>query len=1356
MRTGIQPEIKAPQRGAVQQKKKAKKAVAPVLEQQQKNVIGVPPSLDEALFVAPEKIATTGLKDTDFNAQQVGQLAADPSAGIPDILDAQFVDVVNIPTAKAAGPTVVETPTINEGPATKNTGVAPVVTEGKKEAKAPETGKEAEVPVTIAKTPEENPNFQALKMEVGDTAKAQQHHESSSKASSKAQAAAPSPSNERESLAQAKQVNVMNEQDAEEFSAADFKVQLQSRIAEMQLPKDEDEADNFEENNNISEVNKNALGDVSGASKKSSGKIATATAAAPNTAAEPKRAVAKMPTPKLGKKPSIGGAGKAMPPTRTAAEVEQPLQQQNSAVDNEMEAHGVTDTMLANSNEASFTGALAEKNAAKAQSDAATQQFRTQEEEGQQQVQQNAQQQTNTEIGGMNASRVAGLNKVANDQKKTASKDSVERKRIADAINGKYEATKTKVDGILDQLDTDVAAAFVTGSNAAKKAFESHIEKEMTAYKKERYGDSWYSWKNIRRAGDYFVGLPEEVNEFFVTGREVYINTMDGYIETIANMVANKLNQAKLEIAKGKQEVQDYVSSLSPSLRKLGKEAATAIEDKFDSLEQTVNDKKDTLIEALAEQYAANIEAVDARIEELKAANEGLVSKALGALKGVFDFIIKVKNTLTNLLAKIVEVVVAIIADPIGFLSNMMAGVGQGISNFSSNIVKHLQSGLISWLTGAMSGLSITMPDDVFSLKGIFSLSSQIMGFTWQAIRRVGTRVIGEPVMKALETGFELVNILRTEGLAGLWEYIKEQFQDLKATVIDAVMDLIQTQVVQAGIKWLLGLLSPVGAFVKAVMAIIDVVKFFIERAAQIADLVNAFMDSVSAIAAGKVGAVAAAIENALGKAVPVVIGLLASILGIGGLARKVIKLFKKIQKRVEKALVKLWKKIKKMAKRFLSKTKKALGIKDKNNKKSNKSREELEDSVVGDTIDFTADGEEHQLWISDTNGIEVMVASERMSVKQRILKWRNEVDSLPENEKENAKSLLAKAESQYKTVYGDAIDTSNAFDKAEKENATDNDIQKAETLDKNLEEEQKQLALTQQQLFSIFGESNELNYSVQQLVFVNNENVNLEEGKYPHSFAKQLSSIENTVLRLENNKEIREEVINIREKWKLHKGAIYSPFITEQQQALQRMQENIKGEFIITFERGGSLIGDQLIDGTDISNEKIPKRSRKYKSEQPQELIELVHNYMKGRENEAVTVDVVESLFSGSSGNTILKAFAILEKQYSNLSYKLHMLQETMGLEHESNAEDLRLQVSKKMADANKVEVYIQKTKFVLGEDISAQSEYGNEEPIVVFKGSDTKLAAYKIIPKDGTSTRMIIVALAGGEFNGKLNGVL
>ncbi len=137
---------------------------------------------------------------------------------------------------------------------------------------------------------------------------------------------------------------------------------------------------------------------------------------------------------------------------------------------------------------------------------------------------------------------------------------------------------------------------------------------------------------------------------------------------------------------------------------------------------------------------------------------------------------------------------------------------------------------------------------------------------------------------------------------------------------MDTVTEIIQTQVIQAGIKWIMGLLTPVGAFVKAAMAIIDVVKFFIQRAAQIMELIKAFTDSVAAIASGKVGAVAKSIENALGRAVPVLIGFLASLLGIGGLADKVLGVIRKIRQRIENAIVKFWTFVKGKAKGLLGK----------------------------------------------------------------------------------------------------------------------------------------------------------------------------------------------------------------------------------------------------------------------------------------------------------------------------------------------------------------------------------------------------------------------------------------------------
>ncbi len=792
--------------------------------------------------------------------------------------------------------------------------------EEKSQAETKDKAEEQNAEAAPSPNAQNNPEFTQLSGKITETAQSQKSHEPAQKASNAAQAAAPSPANERESMAQAGKVDHMDAQKPGTFSKDDFKALLKQKIEGIRLPKDEAEADDFEKNNNIQQVNKNAVADVKNEKNAATNDIASATAAKPNVAAQPVRAVAKMPTPNTGKAPGIPNAAKAMPNRRDSASVEKPLQEETNTIDSEMKAHGVTDQMLAKSNEPSFTEALDEKNKAKTESAAATEKFRKTENTELSKTREQAQSQAVHHITGMHNARKGGLNHAHGEQKNTANKDSQKRKEIADRINSIYNSSKTEVDTILNNLDKTVASRFDAGSKEAKKAFEDHVDKKMIAYKEKRYGGSWLSWKNIKRVGDAIAGLPKEVNAFFVSGKEEYIKTMDRYIDEIAGHVTTQLNAAKARIAKGKKDVQTYVNSLSPSLRKIGKEAIADIQSKFNALEDSVNSKKDSLIDVLAKKYADNIAGIDARIEELKAQNSGLVSKALNALSGVFAVIIEIKNTLTNLLSGIADVVMAIIADPIGFFKNLIAGVGQGFANFGANIWTHLKTGFFTWLTGATKGIDLTMPEDIFSLKGIFSITTQVLGLTWNGIRAIGSRVIGEPVMKVLETSFEMVQIVRKEGVAGLWEHLKDQFADLKATIMDTIMEMIQTQVIQAGIKWVMGLLTPVGAFIKAAMAIIDVVKFFIQRAAQIMELIKAFIDSVAAIASGNVSAVAKSIENALGKAVPVLIGFLASLLGIGGLADKVLGVIRKIRQRIENAIVKFWTFVKGKAKGLLSK----------------------------------------------------------------------------------------------------------------------------------------------------------------------------------------------------------------------------------------------------------------------------------------------------------------------------------------------------------------------------------------------------------------------------------------------------
>ncbi|WP_295213429.1 DNA/RNA non-specific endonuclease [uncultured Chryseobacterium sp.] len=289
-----------------------------------------------------------------------------------------------------------------------------------------------------------------------------------------------------------------------------------------------------------------------------------------------------------------------------------------------------------------------------------------------------------------------------------------------------------------------------------------------------------------------------------------------------------------------------------------------------------------------------------------------------------------------------------------------------------------------------MKNISFTLPEDLFSLKGIFSMSSQILGLTWNDIRSIGSSVVGEPVMKVLETGsekgLEAVQVVRKEGVAGLWEHVKDQFADIKATVMDTIMDIIKTQAIQAGIRFIMSLLTPAGAFVKAAMMIIDLVKFFVQKAAQIMELVKAFTDGIKAIASGNVGAVAKAIENALGRAIPVVIGFLASLAGLGGLADKVVGVIQKIRQRIRNAIVKFWNFVKGKAAKLLSKV--GIGkLGKKKDKVDDKHIKNMDSEIAPEP--FTMNGERHTLTFEDG---EIYMASEKGILTSKLTRFKNYV----------------------------------------------------------------------------------------------------------------------------------------------------------------------------------------------------------------------------------------------------------------------------------------------------------------------------------------------------------------------------
>jgi hypothetical protein len=809
-------------------------------------------------------------------------------------------------------------------PEVKPPGAEGVKGEAPKKPGAPEKSKligngvkpPSEASARAPTSPEADPAFQQVVKNVKGVAGEKKMHAAGAAKAGEAQAAAESPAGEVEAKAQSWQVGEMQQAETPGFNAAAFKAQLMQRIEEI-APKTAEEADNFKDENKLSSVKDEASTKAAEEGKTSKTPMEEATAKPPDTSAVEPKTVTPMKPEEAGAPPEDVGAEAATPKPKGTSEVEQPLKENTAKVDQQMAEADVTEDQLAKSNEPEFQGALDAKKEAQTQAETGPSEYRAYEQTQISSAEGQAAAVAAEKTQAMQSDRASLLGQVGDRKAQTKSKDETERAKVAAEINKIYDETKTKVENILNALDGKVSQAFDEGAAAAKKAFEDYVDARMEAFKEERYGGffGWAQWLE-----DKLLGMPPEVNVFYAEGRQLFLSKMDAVIDNVVAIVGTSLTEAKAEIANGKKRIQTYVDGLPADLKKVGQEAAAEMDGKFQELEQRVESKQNELIDSLAQKYQENLQAIDARIEELKAANQGLVDKAINAVVGVIKIILKLKEMITTVLAKVASVVGKIIEDPIGFLGNLVKGIKLGFDMFVSNIMTHLQAGLVAWLTGSLGPMGIQIPDDLFSLEGIFSLVMQVLGLSWEFIRSKAVKLLGEPVVKVLETGFELFQILINQGPAGLWEYVKEQFTDLKEMVIDAIKDMVITEVIKAGVKWILGLLNPVGAFIKACMAIYDIVMFFIERGSQIMELVNAVVDGVAAIANGAVEGAAKLVENALAKAVPVVIGLLASLLGISGLAKKVQGIIMKIRARIDKAIDSVILKAKKLAGKVMSK----------------------------------------------------------------------------------------------------------------------------------------------------------------------------------------------------------------------------------------------------------------------------------------------------------------------------------------------------------------------------------------------------------------------------------------------------
>jgi hypothetical protein len=747
--------------------------------------------------------------------------------------------------------------------------------------------------------PEEHPGFQQAKAQIEHAGTKSRAHPPAHTKAAEAQAAAVGPPNEAASQAKAAQVDTMGEAKPKGFDKAAFVAAVQNAVAKA-APQNLEEADGFKGSGKAAKVKDEVGGLVKGGKEASQQEIKKSAEGPPDTSKATPKQVTPMKEEHPGPAPPPVPAAAAMPPPAAPAAVD--LQQGPANVNAQMADANVAEEQLAESNEPEFKGALGAKKEAEVHAAEAPQAYRKEEKETLEDSKGDAQTASKTGLSQMHGKRAAVMGALTGTKSATKVEDEAKRAKVAADIEAIYEKTKTEVKAILDGLDKKVDSAFETEEKAAREAFENYVDRRMSAYKEDRYGGFG---GGLKWAKDKLFGMPDAVNVFYTEGRDGYLRQMNAVVGRIADIVATDLNAATLRIAQGRAEVAKYVASLPADLKKVGKEAQEKVQSKFDELDADVESKQNELVDTLAQKYGEAQKALDDRITEMKEANKGLVDKAIDAVKGVIDTILKLKDMLLNVLARAVEAIGDIIAHPIRFLENFVGAIKAGLSKFMSRIWEHLENALMDWLFGAVAAAGITLPKKL-DFKGVLDLVLQILGLTYQAIRSRVAKVVGEPVVSRLEQVADVFKTLVTEGAAGLWKWIQNLLSNLEDMVLGQIKTFVVERVIKAGITWLIGLLNPAAAFIKACKAIYDIVMFFVEKGSQIMEFVNSVLDSIISIAKGGVGGVPDLIERTLGKILPIAIGFLASLLGLGGISEKIKEVIDTVRKPITKIVDKV------------------------------------------------------------------------------------------------------------------------------------------------------------------------------------------------------------------------------------------------------------------------------------------------------------------------------------------------------------------------------------------------------------------------------------------------------------------
>ena len=294
-----------------------------------------------------------------------------------------------------------------------------------------------------------------------------------------------------------------------------------------------------------------------------------------------------------------------------------------------------------------------------------------------------------------------------------------------------------------------------------------------------------------------------------------------------------------------------------------------------------------------------------------------LIAFVIEIVKIVVEVILQVMNfpvdLISNIITRTLQAFELIKRDPIGFLKNLLRSIKQGFIQFFDNILTHLISGVTGWLMSELRDAGVPTLSD-FSLRGVISWVLQVLGISmdkiWEKLAahpRIGPARVAQirSMIDRLEGIWTFIKDVQERGMAAIWDKIQEQLSNLWDTVLDAVKNWIMERIITAVVTKLLSMLDPTGimAVINSAIAIYRAVQSFIRYITQMLQVVNSFVEGVVEIAQGNITRAANALEGAMGRAMPIVIGFLANQVGLGGVGQQIGEMIGRVREMVDRAL---------------------------------------------------------------------------------------------------------------------------------------------------------------------------------------------------------------------------------------------------------------------------------------------------------------------------------------------------------------------------------------------------------------------------------------------------------------------